>query len=298
MSQCYAHGFLYVDEENSSYGKVHDLDSIDDAESFQDNYSQILDEDLEEFNEGDFEDDLTDLESDDGQSYDDTGGMITGSTISRAQSSDPQTFVRWELDIERQKDCSTFARGGGVRTSSSYQGALLAEVERRRERDFGNRGSKHGRSVSTDTVKTGDDRCKYRMRISRSSHNQTHSSERENEAERILSRNEITRPDSYISASRDGADDPIGTSQTRLQQLVASYTNVPPVRSLSEPTPPGSSTGTLETSRHCDVARIDHLSSSPLTPSMFPDHLPPTIHFPLHNENCELHSLGTRLRVA
>lgn len=268
---------------------MNDLYSIDDGDSFLDNDSQILDEDLEEFNEGDFEDDLTDLESDGDQSYDDTGGTLTGSTISRAQSSDPLTFVRWELENERQKDRSMIARRteGGVKASSSYQGALLiAEVQRRRERDYGNREIEYGRSLSTD-----DDRCKYRMRISCSSQNQTHSSQRENE--RILSRNELARPDIHISPPPDLANDPVNASRSR-QQQVMSRSKVQAVRSLSEPTPHGSSTGlgTLEAGgRHCDVAGIDRLSSSPLTPSRFPDHLPPTIHFPLHNENCELHTV-------
>ncbi len=53
--------------------------------------------------------------------------------------------------------------------------------------------------------------------------------------------------------------------------------------SLHKPHPPTLSTGG-DTSCHSGPA-----PSSPLTLSLFPDHLPPTIHFPLHNESCKHH---------
>ncbi len=55
------------------------------------------------------------------------------------------------------------------------------------------------------------------------------------------------------------------------------------VWSLTQPHPPTLTTGEQTAASHCGPA-----PSSPLTPSLFPNHLPPTIHFPLHNEPCEL----------
>ena len=130
---------------------------------------------------------------------------------------------------------------------------LVAEIERRRERDFGREDSR---------TETNESPKHFRTSLPVQPH----------------------KPVQPVQGNSEPCDDTPSLCE-------------PPATEPSQPTARedgqksvGEATSNMLTGSEgaeCHREPVGVVPSSPLTPSLFPDHLPPTIHFPLRNEPCE-----------
>lgn len=202
---------------------------MEDSESYLDSCSR-------DYTEADLDDDLTDLDDSDTETPFDFSSHRSHDTVTLVQS------VSGESVMQPSK-------GKNQAAPVNYgSDELVAEIERRREKDF-------GRTESVESL-----RKQYRITSLLSSPTKkTSIGPPLVEVEEPWEQKPISSTDSTISLEQLPNDSP-PLSETTPTTLVCDYG---------------------EMNRHCIP------TSSPLTPSLFPDHLPPTIHFPLHSEPCE-----------
>ncbi len=213
--------FTSSDDDTCSYSGI---GSVEDSESYMDSCSR-------DYTEADLDDDLTDLNNSDNE---------TPFDVSSHQSHDTLTLqsVSGESDMEPSKGKNQAAP---VNYASDE---LVAEVERRRKKDF-------GQTESTESL-----RKQYRI------------------TSLLISPTKKTS----IGPPLVELEEPLESKPISTDSLEQLPNNSGP---LSETTPTTLTCDDGEMDRHCTP------TSSPLTPSMFPDHLPHTIHFPLQDEPCE-----------
>lgn len=252
---------------------IHCLPKDDDGENFQGSISHTLDEHFSEFDEEDFDEDLTDLES-----GDDRDSEGTRSACSQTQSKGSLTFVQ----LERDGCHEPMTAAGGYEKMKFFinrsAASLVAEVQRRREKDFGKRNIPVMPFFSPE--KSHDSRCDHQINVSCSALKEINNSKRVCHTETRLPHNETLQLDKLSAAD----DDTHRAKQTAFDGLTA--------KSCSEETAPCLATDIRlnEATRYGDAtgdSGTKDFPSSPLTPSIFPDHFPPTIHFPLPGEDCK-----------
>ena len=146
----------------------------------------------------------------------------------------------------------TDVRGVGVR-ERYRDDQLLAEIERRRERDFGREDSR---------TETNESPKHFRTSLP----------------------HKPVQPVQPVQGNLDPCDDTPSQCEPPATEPSQPTTREDRQKSVGEATS-NTLTGSEGVERHREPVGV--IPSSPLTPSLFPDHLPPTEHFPLSNEPCE-----------
>ena len=133
----------------------------------------------------------------------------------------------------------------------------MAEIERRRERDF---GREDGRTETNESPKH------FRTALP------------------VQPVHKPVQPVQPVQGNSDLCDD-----TPSLCEPPATEPSQPTAREDGQNSVGEATSNTLTSSEGAEHRHepVGVVPSSPLTPSLFPDHLPPTIHFPLRNKPCE-----------